>query len=280
MPTPRLLHANYRTGRKTRQLSKTDLIAWLAYQQSADDFGVCPASPLKLQGDDPWLEQESTGTVRKAIEKLIAVGLVLVFEENGSRYLYQADWQDWQRIRYPRNTSFPRIPDPELARCSEKTRALILTFWGKRSNEKEQRDPDVPPADADASADPVNGRSGVPISGPRPYDRRHAGHLMQFCPFKCLSEEKTHEFAKDLPRGQGDPLNFERVVAWAESVMRGWGDRPKTEPTWYEFWQNRWAEHLKTLAATPARADELSTARHLAMVRELEQQAQQRKAKA
>jgi hypothetical protein len=80
---------------------------------------------------------------------------------------------------------------------------------------------------------------------PRRFDRQHSGHVFGFCEFKCLSEEKISEFARDLPRGLSDPQNFDRVVTWARDVRDGWGDKPKIEPEWWKFWQARWAERPK-----------------------------------
>jgi uncharacterized protein YdaU (DUF1376 family) len=82
---------------------------------------------------------------------------------------------------------------------------------------------------------------------PRRADRAHAGHVFGFCEFKCISEEKANEFARDLPRGLDDPKNFERVIAWAQGVKRGWGDKPKLEAEWYRFWEARWKEYLASL---------------------------------
>jgi hypothetical protein len=77
---------------------------------------------------------------------------------------------------------------------------------------------------------------------PRKADRQHAGHIFGFCQFKCVSEEKLNEFAKDLPRGLDDPRNFDRVLAWAKTVRDGWGDKPKLEVKWFDFWEARWQE--------------------------------------
>lgn len=125
MPNYRLIHANYRTGRKSKQLTELELIVWLAYLQSADDFGVCPASARKLQGDDPWLDRRPTKMVQRCIDRLITVGLVRTFSEDGDVYLYQPDWQDYQKIKYPSTTSYPSVPEEEWPHCSEKTRELF-----------------------------------------------------------------------------------------------------------------------------------------------------------
>jgi hypothetical protein len=159
VPNYRLLHANYRTGRKSKQLTELELIVWLAYLESADDYGVCPASPRKLQGDDPWLAKRPARLVQRCVEHLIALGLVQTFTEDGDVYLCQPDWQDYQKIRYPSDTTFPAPPVDVLARFSAKTRALYAERFarnGANISETFTRngsgDSDLPTAKAKASA--------------------------------------------------------------------------------------------------------------------------------
>lgn len=76
---------------------------------------------------------------------------------------------------------------------------------------------------------------------PRFAGQSHAGHVFGFCDFKCLSEQKVREFSQDLPGGATEP-NFAAALKWAESVRDGWGDKPKLEPKWFEFWEARWRE--------------------------------------
>jgi uncharacterized protein YdaU (DUF1376 family) len=84
----------------------------------------------------------------------------------------------------------------------------------------------------------------IPAATVRGYDRSHANHIQGFCAFKCLSDTKINEFAKDMPRGWDDPENYTRVLTWAEGVRDGWGDKPKRETKWFEFWEARWRERM------------------------------------
>jgi uncharacterized protein YdaU (DUF1376 family) len=88
---------------------------------------------------------------------------------------------------------------------------------------------------------------------PRFADRSHMGHVFGFCDFKCLSEQKIREFSQDLPGGATE-VNFATALKWAESVRDGWGERPKLEPKWFEFWEARWREHLATVAVEADKA--------------------------
>lgn len=132
MPKYRLLHMNCRTGRRSRELTRLEYTVWIAYMLSADDFGVCPASSRRLQADDPFLAMDKPKAVDQAIETLIRVGLVGVFEDGKDRYLYQPDWQDYQKIKHPSKTSLPAIPAELLEKCSPETAELFREFHPKR----------------------------------------------------------------------------------------------------------------------------------------------------
>jgi hypothetical protein len=85
---------------------------------------------------------------------------------------------------------------------------------------------------------------------PRFAGQTHAGHVFGFCEFKCLSEQKIREFSQDLPGGATEP-NFTAALKWAEGVRDGWGERPKLESKWFEFWEARWKERKAALMDRP-----------------------------
>jgi hypothetical protein len=94
-------------SQKVSALSDFEHRVWTQYILSADDFGVMPASAFVLQADNAALATRPTRKVQAALETVISVGLVLVFTHQGTRYVWQKDWQDWQEIRWPRRTSRP-----------------------------------------------------------------------------------------------------------------------------------------------------------------------------
>jgi hypothetical protein len=127
VPPYRLLHPNCRTGNRIKQLTDLEFIVWLAYMLSADDFGVCPASASKLQGDDPRLDGKPKKQIERAIETLVRTGLLCDFEDGGTKYLYQKDWRDYQAFQYPSTkTIYPPIPSLLLIECSQETIWLFL----------------------------------------------------------------------------------------------------------------------------------------------------------
>ena len=163
MPTYRLIHTNARTGRRTKQLTDLEYLVWLAYLLSSDDYGVCPASARKLQGDDPRLDSKPTKAIQRCLNTLVRVGLLSTFEDGGTVYLYQSDWQDWQKIRYPSTTSYPTVPADHFARLSAKTRAMFDERARNRLSETENRDDDLPTADANANANAhASQKNGTP----------------------------------------------------------------------------------------------------------------------
>ena len=121
MPADRLLHARLGHSAKVSSLSDLEYRVWTTYVLGADDFGVMRADAVAFQAAHDALSGRPARAIRGCIERLVKTGLVAAFEHQGSRYLYQADWQDFQRVRYPLRTMHPL---PETAAVSAKTRHL------------------------------------------------------------------------------------------------------------------------------------------------------------
>ena len=207
MPSYRLLHQNYRTGRRSRQLTELELIAWIGYQQSADDFGVCPYSAKKLQGDDPWLARRQTKLVQRCLETLVRVELVKTFDDDGVAYLYDPEWQDRQRIKWPSATTYPIIPAPLLEQCSAKTRELFSLHARARN------------ANANANADASGSEGGA--GGNHPIKAFLTEHERLFFavysskPAKYTAKDAKH--AKDLIAAHGEDRAKELLGAFFAS---------------------------------------------------------------
>ncbi len=117
MPVDRFLHPRLGHSAKIAGLSDLTFRVWTQYLLSADDYGVMRASPLVLQLANDALAMKSTAVLAKCLRTLVDVGLVSEFEHQGHRYIYQWDWQAWQKIRYPRHTENP--PPPKLLENSD-----------------------------------------------------------------------------------------------------------------------------------------------------------------
>ena len=121
MPADRLLHARLGHSAKVSGLSDLEYRVWTTYVLAADDFGVMRAEAVAFQAAHDGLSGRPAKAVQRCIERLVKVGLVAAFTHQGSRYLYQADWQDFQRVRYPLRTMHPL---PAEAAVSARTRRL------------------------------------------------------------------------------------------------------------------------------------------------------------
>lgn len=129
MPQDRFIHPRLGHSDKVTLLTDFEFRVWVQYLLSADDFGVMRASAVTVQADNDALHAKKPAIVQRALDHLVAVGLLLTFEHQNRRYVCQKDWHDWQHIGYPRATNEPLPPPEILDQCSEKTRAL----FGKHS---------------------------------------------------------------------------------------------------------------------------------------------------
>ena len=121
MPADRLLHARLGHSAKVSSLSDLEYRVWTTYLLGADDFGVMRAEAVAFQAAHDALSRRPAKVIGRCIKRLVTAGLVAAFVHQGARYLYQADWQDFQRVRYPLRTLHPL---PATAEVSPRTRHL------------------------------------------------------------------------------------------------------------------------------------------------------------
>lgn len=107
MPAQRVLHARLGHSAKVSRLSDLAFRVWTTYVLAADDFGVMRADGVAFQAAHDALRERAAEEVAASIERLVEVGLVSAFEDRGVRFVYQADWQDFQRVRFPGRTPHP-----------------------------------------------------------------------------------------------------------------------------------------------------------------------------
>ena len=107
MPASRVLHARLGHSAKVSRLSDLAFRVWTTYVLAADDFGVMRADAVAFQAAHDALRERGAEQVAASIERLVEVGLVSAFEHEGVRFLYQAEWQDFQRVRFPGRTVHP-----------------------------------------------------------------------------------------------------------------------------------------------------------------------------
>jgi hypothetical protein len=130
MPQDRLLHPKASRSQKVSQLTDLEYRVWTQYLLSADDFGVMRASAVSLQADNDALDARPLKVVQRAFDRLVAVGLLGTFDQQGRRFVYQADWQTWQKVEYPRASLEPKPPAAALGTCDDVTRDLFAKHPG------------------------------------------------------------------------------------------------------------------------------------------------------
>lgn len=145
MPDDRMVHRAAGRSRKVSSLTDFEFRVWVQYELSADDFGVMLRSAAKLQSDNAYLEKKPKKAIERALARLVEIGLVDVFEHQGDAFIFQRDWQDWQKVKHARNTVLPCPSTDALERCTEKTLALFLEQHnGKSAAEVPQSSGNVP----------------------------------------------------------------------------------------------------------------------------------------
>lgn len=127
MPDDRFFHKRLGHSEKVNSLTDFEYIVWHAYILSADDFGVMRFTSAALCADHDRLDAKPAKLIQKALERVRDVGLIQTFQHQGRPYCYQHDWQEWQRVDYPRRTINPPAPMEGL---TEKTRELFAKHPG------------------------------------------------------------------------------------------------------------------------------------------------------
>jgi hypothetical protein len=207
-------------------------VCGLAYCQRMATDGFVPIEALPTLGVGNW---------KKCAGFLVTAGLW--HKEDGGYRVH--DYLSWNATKDERAERVIAHRD-RTARWRERQRAASPPPPCDASVTRHAESSVTPLLSSPLRSSPLHSRKEKELLQPRPYDRSHAGHVLGFCEFKCLSEEKITEFAKDLPRGLEDPGNFDRVLLWAETLKNAWGDKPKLELKWYEFWEARWKERAGT----------------------------------
>lgn len=127
MPADRLIHRRVGHSSKVNALSSDEFRTWVQYLLSADDFGIMPLSAASVQSDNDYLETKASGKVYGWLVALVKIGLVLKFTHQRKDYIYQPDWQDYQRVRWPARTIHPAPPSEHMTPA---TRLLFEAYPG------------------------------------------------------------------------------------------------------------------------------------------------------
>lgn len=152
MPADRFIHPRAGHSNKVTLLTDLEYRVWTQYLLSADDFGVMRAVPLAFQNDNDHLANRPAKLLQRCIDALVKAGLLRTFAHQGKPFIYQHDWQKWQKVEFPRVTNHPAPED--LSLCDESTRALFAKHPGGQRKDR-RRSEDVPNvSQASAEGDP------------------------------------------------------------------------------------------------------------------------------
>lgn len=166
MADDRFLHSRAGHSVKVSGLSDFEYRVWTQYLLSADDFGVMRGSAVSMQADSDALAERPAKAIEKAIRRLVGVGLIAEFDHQGRSYLYQPDWQKWQKVGYPRKTKQPRPEGEQLRACDHLTQRLFRIHPGgdgKKFTKGLEKDSQKVPGESseDSTEEPETTRAGA-----------------------------------------------------------------------------------------------------------------------
>ena len=112
MPRIRTLKPEHRQHRKVGQLSDRAYRLWVGMILEADDEGrlVCDADQLRalIFG---YHKKATPALIEDSLSTLTRLGLIRLYEQNGTRYADFPSWHDHQRINRPTPSKLPSYKD-------------------------------------------------------------------------------------------------------------------------------------------------------------------------
>ncbi len=88
-------------------------------------------SYLTLQDDNAALARYPKASITRALERLVALTLVMPFDHQGRAYVCQLDWQEFQKKKYAKETNRPKPPADVIAQMTPCTQHLLRFHPGK-----------------------------------------------------------------------------------------------------------------------------------------------------
>lgn len=218
MPDERFIHPGEGESDKLTQLSDFEHRVWIAYKLAANDVGVMVDSPVPVQNINRYLRNpQRTKDVRKALDAMLRLELLIRFRHGGEHYLCSPLWQDWQSVKYPRETHLPLPDDTVRGRCSDVTQKLFELLESKRKAKREKLLKDSEPLGSISK----NSESTSESSGVSEENSLHgrAGNANALAhanahPSEGEPEREARPGPQDIPRGQAELTADALVAEW------------------------------------------------------------------
>ena len=115
----RILHESIKYRPKMEQLNWFEEVVYHRLTVSVDDYGCLDGRIVLLKNTlFPTREDISKDDIARAIEHMVALGLLRAYEAGGMPYLHFPAWEEEQRVRNKRR-KFPAPPDEEEPLAAE-----------------------------------------------------------------------------------------------------------------------------------------------------------------
>ena len=115
----RILHESIKYCPKMEQLNWFEEVVYHRLTVSVDDYGCLDGRIVLLKNTlFPTREDISKDDIARAIEHMVALGLLRAYEAGGMPYLHFPAWEEEQRVRNKRR-KFPAPPDEEEPLAAE-----------------------------------------------------------------------------------------------------------------------------------------------------------------
>jgi hypothetical protein len=278
MPLDRFLHAAAGHSVKVNKLTDFEFRVWAQYLLSADDFGVMRLSAAQFQADNDALAMASPKKIEKALAVIIGIDLLEPFAHQGKMFVFQPDWQKYQKVEYPRTTTMPKLPPAQLAACDMPTQYLFSVHpGGKRAPRVPKELPENSPntqEEVDALAR-AHGREsatangeGLKAQGQRPtaaevlpMRRRGLGVLIS-SPIHHANHGRCNDrgvcmpqtlYVEILGRFSGDVTRFDEFY---NRVLSDMPDDYVPGGSVFTFWQTKLAQYYPDMTPTKVNARE------------------------
>jgi hypothetical protein len=133
MPNDRFFHKGAGHSEKVNSLSDFEELIWRYYVLSADDFGLMKLGPDLIRAEHERAASRPVKAVQRALDRIVAVELVHRYEHQGRAYIYSRNWQEYQKVDYPREASCPCPPEDQIAACKPATQGLLGWYPGGKA---------------------------------------------------------------------------------------------------------------------------------------------------